>query len=199
MSGGDAQKGRRVAVIGVSSLLLVAMVIAVTVDINQNGLQDDVESNSRNHVASTMRAVQTVCHPTEYKKECVDALTSEAEAGNVTDPKELIKIAFNVTIRKIAIQGDHFTAINMGFENSAEFGPTGMDSCFYAEYHNYGPGSDKSKRVKWPGIWNINSKVAHHFAPSKYFHGADWIEETGIPFFAGIPEHKKHQKTVLKW
>ncbi|WJX19566.1 pectinesterase [Trifolium repens] len=584
MSGGDAQKGRRVAIIGVSSLLLVAMVVAVTVGVNQNqnGLEDDIEDNRRNHVASTMKAVKTICHPTEYKKECEDALTSEAEADNVTDPKELIKIAFNVTIKKIgeklketdlmhevekdprskdaldtckqlmdlsigeftrsldgmgefhlqnidkflmnvkvwlngavtymdtcvdgfenttsdagkkmkelltssmhmgsnalaiisdfadtisdwnvtnvlggrrllqdsetpswvdhrilldaktnslkhkpnvtvaldgsgdvksinealtkvpekskkpfviyikagvyaeyvevtkhmtnvvfigeggkksvitgnrnfidgintyrtatvAIQGDHFTAINMGFENSAgphkhqavalrvqgdkviffncsmdgyqdtlyvhtmrqfyrdctisgtidfifgnalavfqnckfvvrkpmsnqqcivtaqgrkerfqpsaiiiqggsivsdpefypvrfdnkaylarpwknfsrtiimdtfiddliqpdgylpwqtEFGPTNMDTCFYAEYHNYGPGSDKSKRVKWAGIWNLNSKAAHWFAPSKFFHGSDWIEKTGIPYFSGIPEHQKHKKTMLKW
>ncbi|CAJ2628755.1 unnamed protein product [Trifolium pratense] len=580
MSGGEAQKGRRVAIIGVSSLLLVAMVVAVTVG-NQNGMEDDIENNRKNHVASTVRAVQTICHPAEYKKECEDALTSEAEANNVTDPKELIKIAFNVTIKKIgeklvetdlmdevekdprskdaldtckqlmdlsigeftksldgmgrfhlqdldkflmnvkvwlngavtymdtcvdgfentttdagqkmkelltssmhmssnalaiisdfadtvsdwnvtkflgrrllhdsetpswvdhrrlldaktnsfkhkpdvtvaldgsgdvksinealtkvpekskkpfiiyikagvyaeyvevnkhmtnvvfvgeggkksvitgnknfidgintyrtatvAIQGDHFTAINMGFENSAgphkhqavalrvqgdksiffncsmdgyqdtlyvhtmrqfyrdctisgtidfvfgnalavfqnckfvvrkpmsnqqcivtaqgrkekfqpsaiiiqggsivsdpefypvrfdnkaylarpwknfsrtiimdtfiddliqpdgylpwqtEFGFAGMDTCFYVEYHNYGPGSDKSKRVKWPGIWNLNSKAAHWFAPSKFFHGGDWIEETGIPFFSGIPEHKKHNKTVHKW
>lgn len=100
MSGGEAQKGRRVAIIGVSSLLLVAMVVAVTVG-NQNGMEDDIENNRKNHVASTVRAVQTICHPAEYKKECEDALTSEAEANNVTDPKELIKIAFNVTIKKL--------------------------------------------------------------------------------------------------
>ncbi|PNY12698.1 pectinesterase [Trifolium pratense] len=80
-----------------------------------------------------------------------------------------------------------------------EFGFSGMDTCFYAEYHNYGPGSDKSKRVKWAGIWNLNSKAAHWFAPSKFFHGGDWIEDKGIPFFASIPEHHKHKKTVLKW
>lgn len=104
--GGDAQKGRRIAIIGVSSLLLVAMVIAVTVGANrnQNGFDDDIENNRKNHVSSTMRAVQSICQPTDYKKECVDTLTAEAEAGNVTDPKELIKIAFNVTMKKIGEQ-----------------------------------------------------------------------------------------------
>lgn len=583
MSDGDApKKGRRIAIIGVSGLLLVAMVVAVTVGVNlrQNGSDDDIEDNRKNHVTSTVKAVQTLCYPTDYKKECEESLI--AEAGDTTDPKELIKIAFNVTIKKIgdklketdlmhevekeprakmaldtckqlldlsigeltrsfdgmgefdfknldkilmnvkvwltgavtyqdtcldgfenttseagkkmkdllttgmhmssnalaivtdladtvsnlnvtnllgrrllhdsetpswvdhrilldadtntfkhkpnvtvaldgsgdfksinealkmvpdeknkkpfvifikegvyqeyvevtkhmthvvfvgeggkktritgnknfidgintyrtatvAIQGDHFVAINMGFENSAgphkhqavalrvqgdksifyncsmdgyqdtlyvhtmrqfyrdctisgtidfvfgnalavfqnctfvvrkpmenqqcivtaqgrkerqqpsaiviqggsivsdpEFyavrldhksylarpwknfsrtvimdtyiddlihpdgylpwqgleGPSGMDTCFYAEYHNTGPGSDKSKRVNWAGIWNINSKAARWFSPSKFFHGSDWIEVTGIPYFPGVPEHHKHKKTTLNW
>ncbi|XP_004515520.1 pectinesterase-like [Cicer arietinum] len=583
MAENDTNKGRRIAIIGVSTVLLVAMVVAVTVGTyrNQNGYDDNIEDTKKNHVASTMKAVQTICHPTDYKKECEETLIAEAEADNVTDPKELIKIAFNVTMKRIgdkiketdllhevekdprskdaldtckqlmdlsideftrsldginefdlqnidkilmnlkvwlngavtymdtcldgfenttseagtkmkelltssihmssnalaiisdfadtvsdwnatnilrrhllhdsetpssvdhhkqhnamknvfkhkpnvtvaldgsgdfksinealtrvpekskkpfviyikegvypeyvevtkhmthvvfvgdggkktiitgnknfidgvntyrtasvAIQGDHFVAINMGFENSAgphkhqavalrvqgdktiffncsmdgyqdtlyvhtmrqfyrdctisgtidfvfgnalavfqnckfvvrkpmsnqqcivtaqgrkerfqpsaiviqggsivsdpEFypvrfdnkaylarpwknfsrtiimdafiddlihtdgylpwqtieGPSGMDTCFYAEYHNFGPGSDKSKRVNWAGIWNLNAKAAHWFAPSKFFHGGDWIEATGIPFFSGIPDHHRHKETLLKW
>ncbi|KAJ1383456.1 Pectinesterase, catalytic [Sesbania bispinosa] len=580
MSGGDAQKGKNIAIIGVSALLLVAMVVAVTVSYNKNGSENDIEDNRKHHVASTIKAVQTLCHPTDYKKECEESLI--AEAGDTTDPKELIKIAFNVTIKKIgdklketellhevekeprakmaldtckqlmdlsieelkrsldeigefdltnldkilmnlkvwlsgavtyqdtcldgfenttseasakmkdllttgmhmssnalaivsdfadtvsdwnvtklfgrrllqdsektpswvdertlldtntstfqhkpnltvaidgsgdfksinealkhvpedneepfviyikegiyqeyvevtkqmtyvvfvgdggqktritgnknfidgintyrtatvAIQGDHFVAMNMGFENSAgphkhqavalrvqgdksiffncsmdgyqdtlyvhtmrqfyrdctisgtidfvfgnalsvfqnctfvvrkplknqqcivtaqgrkerqqpsgiviqggsivsdplfyavrfenkaylarpwknfsrtvfmdtyiddlihpdgylpwqgEEGPSGMNTCFYAEYHNTGPGSDKSKRVNWAGIWNLNSKAANWFSPSKFFHGDDWIEVTGIPYFAGVPTHHRHKKTILNW
>ncbi|KAJ1385572.1 Pectinesterase, catalytic [Sesbania bispinosa] len=556
MSGGDAQKGKSIAIIGVSALLLVAMVVAVTISYNKNDTKNDIEDNRKHHVASTIKAVQTLCHPTDYKKECEESLI--AEAGNTTDPKELIKIAFNVTIKKIgdklketellhevekeprakmaldtckqlmdlsieefkrsideivtyqdtcldgfenttseasakmkellttgmhmssnalaivsdsadtvsdwnvtklfgrrllqdsettpswvdertllgtntstfkpnltvaidgsgdfksinealkhvpenneepfviyikegiyqeyvevtkqmtyvvfvgdggqetritgnknfidgintyrtatvAIQGDHFVAINMGFENSAgphkhqavalrvqgdksifyncsmdgyqdtlyvhtmrqfyrdctisgtidfvfgntlsvfqnctfvvrkplknqqcivtaqgrkerrqpsgiviqggsivsdplfyevrfenkaylarpwknysrtvfmdtyiddlihpdgylpwqgEEGPSGMNTCFYAEYHNTGPGSDKSKRVNWAGIWNLNSKAANSFSPSKFFHGDDWIEVTGIPYFPGVPTHHRHKKTILNW
>ncbi|AES61415.1 putative pectinesterase [Medicago truncatula] len=583
MADSDAQIARRSAIIGVSTLLLVAMIIVVMVGArNKYSFKDDIEDNKKNHVASTMKAIRTICQPTDYKKECEESLRAEAEADNVTDPKELIKIAFNVTIKKIgeklketdmlcelekdprskdaldtckqlmdlsideftrsldgigklniqnienilmnlkvwlngavtymdtcldgfenttseagkkmkelltssmhmssnalaiitdfadtisdmnvtkivgrrllqdyktpswvehrklldaktnafkhtpnvtvaldgsgdfksinealkkvpheesktpfviyikagvyreyvevltnmthivfvgdggkksiitgnknfmdgvttyhtatvAIQGDHFTAINMGFENSAgpqkhqavalrvqgdkaifyncsmdgyqdtlyvhamrqfyrdctisgtidfvfgnaesvfqnckfvvrkpmsdqqcivtaqgrkertapsaivieggsivadpefypvrfdhksylarpwknfsrtiimdtfiddlihpdgflpwhtEEGPINMDTCYYAEYHNYGPGSDKSKRVKWAGIYNINTKAAQKFAPSKFFHGGDWIKDTGIPYYPNIPEHKKHEKTVPKW
>ena len=78
-------------------------------------------------------------------------------------------------------------------------GPSGMDTCFYAEYHNTGPGSNKSKRVNWAGIWNLNSKAAHWFSPSKFFHGIDWIQATGIPCFPGLPTHHRHKKTELKW
>lgn len=583
MAEGDAKKGRRIATVGVSAMLLVAMVVGVTVGVNyiQNE-QDDIEDNRKNHVSSTVKAVQTICHPTTYKKECEDSLIAGAAAGNTTDPKDLVKIAFNVTIQKIsdklretqllhdvekdprvksaletckqlmdlsigeftrslddigefdlksidkifmnlkvwlsgavtyqdtcldgfenstseagtkmknlltssmhmssnalaiitdladtvqswnttklfgrrllqdsetpswvdhrmlldaktntikhkpnvtvaqdgsgdfktineallkvpeksdkkpfviyikkgvypefvqvtkhmtyvvfvgdggkktiitgnknfidgvntyntatvAIQGDHFTAINMGFENSAgahkhqavalrvqgdksifyncsmdgyqdtlyvhtmrqfyrdctisgtiDFvfgnalsvfqnctfvvrkpldnqqcivtaqgrkeiqqpsaiviqggsivadplfypvrfdhkaylarpwknfsrtifmdtfiddlihtdgylpwetidGPTNMNTCFYAEYHNFGPGADKTKRVNWAGIWNLNSTAAHWFAPSKFFHGSDWIEITGVPYFGSIATHHRHKKTVLKW
>ncbi|XP_057426881.1 probable pectinesterase/pectinesterase inhibitor 21 [Lotus japonicus] len=584
MAGESAEKGKRVAIIGVSTLLLVAMVVAVTVGVNNREANNDIEDNikNHNHVATTVKAVQTLCHPTDYQKECEESLI--AEAGNTTDPKELIKLAFNITIKKIsdkleetnllhevekeprakmaldtckqlmdlsigeltrsfdgigefhltnldkiltnvrvwlsgavtyqdtcldgfenttseastkmkelltssmhmssnalaivsqladavsdwnvtklagrrllhqdsetpswvnldhrrllhskknafkhkpdvtvaldgsgdfksinealekvpehnkkpfviyikegvyheyvnvtkhmthvvfigdggkktritgnknfidgvntyrtatvAIQGDHFAAINMGFENSAgpqkhqavalrvqadktiffncsmdgyqdtlyahtmrqfyrdctisgtidfvfgnalavfqnctfvvrkplanqqcivtaqgrkerqeptgiviqggsivsdpEFypvrfdnkaylarpwknysrtiimdayiddliqpdgylpwqginGPSGIDTCFYSEYHNVGPGSDKSKRAHWAGIWNLNSKAAHWFSPSKFFHGEDWIEKTGIPYYSGIPKHYRHKKTLRNW
>ncbi|XP_019451200.1 PREDICTED: probable pectinesterase/pectinesterase inhibitor 58 isoform X1 [Lupinus angustifolius] len=80
-----------------------------------------------------------------------------------------------------------------------EQGPMHMNTCFYSEYHNYGPGSDKSKRAHWAGIWNLNSKAAHLFQPSKFFHGDDWIEDAGIPYFSGIPKHYRHKMTVRNW
>jgi len=93
---------RRSAIIGVSTLLLVAMVIVVMVDArNKYSFKDDIEENKKNHVAFTMKAVRTICQPTDYKKECEESLRAEAEVENVTNPKELIKIAFNVTIKKI--------------------------------------------------------------------------------------------------
>jgi pectinesterase len=62
---------------------------------------------------------------------------------------------------------------------------TGMNTCFYAEYNNVGPGSDKSKRVKWPGVKVLNSKAATNFLPSRFFHGDDWIKITRIPYSSG--------------
>ena len=103
MSGGDVKKRKRIAVIGVSAILLVAMVVAVTVGVSSGkNSNDDLDDNQKNHVSSTMKAVKTLCYPTDYKKECEDSIMSEAEASNTSDPKELVKIAFNVTINKIA-------------------------------------------------------------------------------------------------
>ncbi|KAK7277969.1 hypothetical protein RJT34_22990 [Clitoria ternatea] len=98
MAGEDGSSGRRIAIISMSTFLLVAMVIAVTIgmNLNQDGSDDE---NNKAHVASTMKAVKTLCQPTDYRKECVETLAEEA--GNVTDPRELIKLAFNITIKKI--------------------------------------------------------------------------------------------------
>ncbi|KAK7284396.1 hypothetical protein RJT34_19141 [Clitoria ternatea] len=99
---GDANNNRRLALIGVSTFLLVAMVVAVTVSVNINNKSaaaEEAKEENKAHVASSMKAVKSLCAPTEYREECEDNLN--AHAGNSTDPKELIKIAFNVTISKI--------------------------------------------------------------------------------------------------
>lgn len=62
---------------------------------------------------------------------------------------------------------------------------TGMDTCFYVEYKNKGPGSNKSKRVKWRGIKNLTSHTASVFLPYKFFHGDDWIKVTRVPYSSG--------------
>lgn len=100
--GSAAERGKRITIIGISTLLLVAMVLAVFVGskLGENSSNNEAENNNKNnHIASTMKAVQDLCHPTNYRKECEESLI--AGAGNTTDPKELIKIAFNITITKI--------------------------------------------------------------------------------------------------
>ncbi|KAK7397157.1 hypothetical protein VNO78_18324 [Psophocarpus tetragonolobus] len=98
--GGDAQK-KRIAIIGVSTFLLVAMVVAVTISVSLNkGANEAKEESNDSHVASSMKAVKTLCAPTNYKEECEESLSS-ANSGNTTDPRELIQIVFNVTIKKI--------------------------------------------------------------------------------------------------
>ncbi|RDY10816.1 putative pectinesterase/pectinesterase inhibitor 28, partial [Mucuna pruriens] len=94
----DEEKKKRIAIIGVSTFFLVAMVVAVTIGFSVD-LKNDDTNNNNHHVASTVKAVKTLCKPTDYKKECEESLGEEA--GNTTDPRELIKIAFNVTIKKI--------------------------------------------------------------------------------------------------
>ena len=93
------------------------MVVAVTigVNLNENGSNNDIEDNKKNHVASSIKAVQTLCHPTNYEKECEESLI--AGAGNTTDPKELIKIFFNITITKI---GDKLKETNILHEVEEE-------------------------------------------------------------------------------
>ncbi|XAR49161.1 Pectinesterase [Bertholletia excelsa] len=74
-------KHKRTATIVVSSLLLVAMVIAVTVGVTKN-------SESDKGVSTSTKSIQALCESTDYKTTCVESLSESA--GNTTDPKELI-------------------------------------------------------------------------------------------------------------
>ncbi|XP_054801800.1 putative pectinesterase/pectinesterase inhibitor 28 [Prosopis cineraria] len=97
---GDGQNKRRIAIIGISSILLVGMVVAVTVGVTWKQTDSDEEDKASDKtVSNKVKAVQSLCAPTDYKRECEESL--EAEAGNSTDPKDLIMKAFNVTIKKI--------------------------------------------------------------------------------------------------
>ncbi|OIW13480.1 hypothetical protein TanjilG_01048 [Lupinus angustifolius] len=100
--GDDAQRKKRLIIIGVSTFLLVAMVIgvAVSVTFTKNvSIDEDPKDNNKSHLSSTVKAVKTLCHPTDYKKECEESLTKEA--GNTTDARKLIEIAFQITIKRI--------------------------------------------------------------------------------------------------
>ncbi|KAF5739885.1 putative Pectinesterase precursor [Tripterygium wilfordii] len=100
--GEGSKKRKRMAIIGISSIFLVAMVIAVTVGvgIKNNENEDEISGSSqKNHVSSSMKAVKAICQPTDYKEQCVRSLN--ANAGNTTDPKELVKVAFEVAMKHI--------------------------------------------------------------------------------------------------
>ncbi|KAL2941085.1 putative pectinesterase/pectinesterase inhibitor 21 [Bienertia sinuspersici] len=75
----------RIAVITLSSLLLVGLVGAVTF-----GFVTNWGSSDNQKLASTSKAVQAICSPTDYKDACVKSLASE----KTDDPKELVKAAF---------------------------------------------------------------------------------------------------------
>ncbi|KAF5465446.1 hypothetical protein F2P56_015455 [Juglans regia] len=96
---GHQKKHKKYAIIGVSSLLLVAMVAAVAVGATRNKADGSSKSDGNGEVSTSMKAVKAICQPTDYKETCEKSLSSAA--GNVTDPKELIKIGFHVTVQEI--------------------------------------------------------------------------------------------------
>ncbi|KAF5192538.1 Pectinesterase/pectinesterase inhibitor [Thalictrum thalictroides] len=103
--GSKHSRKRKIATIGITSLVLVAMVVAVAVGVNHHGKSSDGQGNAGgDHGAggrdlkASMKAIQTICRPTDYKQACIDSLSSD---GNTTDPKQLIRVGFNATIVKI--------------------------------------------------------------------------------------------------
>lgn len=65
-------------------------------------------------------------------------------------------------------------------------GDWGLKTCFYTEFNCYGPGSDKSKRVKWRGIKTITPKHALDFTVGRFILGDRWIKPTGVPYVSGM-------------
>ncbi|KAL3641932.1 hypothetical protein CASFOL_012747 [Castilleja foliolosa] len=57
-----------------------------------------------------------------------------------------------------------------------------LDTLFYAEYQNRGPGSNQAHRVKWKGIKHISPQVAESWTPGKAFGGDFWIIGSQIPY-----------------
>ncbi|XP_010520512.1 PREDICTED: probable pectinesterase/pectinesterase inhibitor 32 [Tarenaya hassleriana] len=66
-------------------------------------------------------------------------------------------------------------------------GDFALDTLFYAEYMNHGPGARLDKRVKWPGYRVLNSSAeAEDFTVGSFIEGNLWLPATGVRFTAGL-------------
>jgi len=97
-NGGDSNKKKSAAIVGVSSLILVVIGVVATVGVSRNSQSDGSDGGS--HVVASNKAVQAMCQPTDYKEACIESL--QGADPNVTDPKELIKVGFTFTKKKLA-------------------------------------------------------------------------------------------------
>lgn len=85
---------KKVVLLGISSILLVAMVIAAVVSMGSGN-----EDYDENGMATSKKAIKDICQTTDYQKTCVSSLSSNA--GNTTDPKELIRVSFQVAMKAV--------------------------------------------------------------------------------------------------
>ncbi|PRQ26416.1 putative pectinesterase [Rosa chinensis] len=66
-------------------------------------------------------------------------------------------------------------------------GTFALSTLYYGEYLNRGNGSDTSARVTWPGYRVINSSTeASQFTVGAFIQGNEWLNSTGVPYFAGL-------------
>ncbi|KAK6135076.1 hypothetical protein DH2020_031197 [Rehmannia glutinosa] len=66
-------------------------------------------------------------------------------------------------------------------------GDFALDTLYYGEYRNRGPGSNTSARVTWPGYRVINSSTeAGQFAVESFIQGNQWLPATGVPFYPNL-------------
>ncbi|KAF5731078.1 pectinesterase/pectinesterase inhibitor 33-like [Tripterygium wilfordii] len=62
-----------------------------------------------------------------------------------------------------------------------------LDTLYYGEYKNFGPGSYTQWRVRWGGFHVINNAVeASQFTVDRLIAGQTWLPATGVPFTLGI-------------
>ncbi|KAK6265360.1 hypothetical protein QUC31_016197, partial [Theobroma cacao] len=91
--------GKKVAIISVCSVFLVAMVVAVAVGVSRShgGRGNGGGATPTGEISTSTKAIKAICQPTDYRETCEKSLSS----ANTTDPKELIKIGFQAAISEI--------------------------------------------------------------------------------------------------
>ncbi|KAL3713893.1 hypothetical protein ACJRO7_036305 [Eucalyptus globulus] len=66
-------------------------------------------------------------------------------------------------------------------------GDFALDTLYYGEYMNDGPGAAVGRRVKWPGFRVITSTTeANKFTVAQFIFGSSWLPSTGVAFVAGL-------------
>ncbi|XP_024020062.1 probable pectinesterase/pectinesterase inhibitor 7 [Morus notabilis] len=65
-------------------------------------------------------------------------------------------------------------------------GDFALNTSYYAEFNNTGPGSNTSSRVTWLGYHVINETDAVNFTVSSFIVGDVWLPTTEVPFTSGL-------------
>lgn len=67
-----------------------------------------------------------------------------------------------------------------------------LDTVDYIEYKNYGPGSNTTQRVTWPGYKNnCSDDIARQFSVEEFLReDDDWLESTAFPFFNAYKQNR---------
>ena len=67
------------------------------------------------------------------------------------------------------------------------YGDFALDTHYYAEFDNLGPGSNTTNRVTWPGYYGLtNATDVDLFTVSTLIVGDFWLLQTGIPYDGGL-------------
>ncbi|ESQ30523.1 hypothetical protein EUTSA_v10011371mg [Eutrema salsugineum] len=61
-----------------------------------------------------------------------------------------------------------------------------IDSLYYGEYNNNGPGSETGKRVNWSGYHIMDYEDAFNFTATEFIIGDSWLGSTSFPYDNGI-------------
>ncbi|XP_058200075.1 probable pectinesterase/pectinesterase inhibitor 41 [Rhododendron vialii] len=65
-------------------------------------------------------------------------------------------------------------------------GDFALNTSYYAEFGNTGPGSNTAERVTWPCYHIITAAQAANFTVANFLVGDGWLPETGVPYTDGL-------------
>ncbi|GMN37948.1 hypothetical protein TIFTF001_007234 [Ficus carica] len=65
-------------------------------------------------------------------------------------------------------------------------GDYALNTLYYAEHDNTGPGSETTKRVTWTGYHVINATDAANFTLSSFLLADNWVPQTGVSYTSGL-------------
>ncbi|XVE64392.1 hypothetical protein DITRI_Ditri07aG0097400 [Diplodiscus trichospermus] len=66
-------------------------------------------------------------------------------------------------------------------------GAFALDTLYYGEYKNNGPGAAVGQRVRWRGYRVITAETeASKFTVAQFIYGSSWLPSTGVAFSAGL-------------
>ncbi|KAJ4873505.1 putative pectinesterase/pectinesterase inhibitor 25 [Raphanus sativus] len=65
-------------------------------------------------------------------------------------------------------------------------GTIGLDTIYYGEYDNFGPGAKTDRRVQWFGYNLLDMAQAMNFTVYNFTLGDTWLPQTDIPFYGGL-------------
>lgn len=102
---------KKIVFSAVASVVLVAAVVAVAVGFTRHNHDHSsaTAGSGDGELHSSMKAIQTICKPTEFKETCESSL-KEANVQS-SEPKDLVKAAFNITIEKLKVAVTNTTLI----------------------------------------------------------------------------------------
>lgn len=62
-----------------------------------------------------------------------------------------------------------------------------LDTIYYGEFMNFGPGAGVAKRVNWTGFHALNNSVeANAFTVAQFIDGNKWLPSTGVTYLSGL-------------
>ncbi|KNA20488.1 hypothetical protein SOVF_052080 [Spinacia oleracea] len=97
------------------------------------------------------------------------------------------------TVYMVSYIGDHVDSQGWIPWNAT----SSLDSVFYGEFMNYGPGANTSQRMISSGVHvNLSVAEAGRFTVDQFVGGSSWIGQTQVPFEAGLWEMAQPPETV---